>query len=229
MKLIYKIIVVLYMIIPVLLFISPNVNRNDVVYQDYTYDVPTDNIILESNDEEVEVLESRSVYSSPNYIESESVDNFIFEDNVIPSIGEDDKWWTDDELRLTATLIYFEAGSSDITDEHQMLVGKIAWNRVNDSRFPNTLEEVILQKDLINGKIIYQYNPWYVTGDHSNIYNTSSYERCLVNAEKVLSGDKVITDCPDNVIYQAEFKQGTGIYKSFYVKSEDSTTYFCYG
>lgn len=126
--------------------------------------------------------------------------------------SEDSQWWSDEELELLARLIYCEAGSDEISDEHQQLVAQVVINRVNDDRFPNTISEVIYQK-----------------GQYACVGNTrwnseEVPERCYNNALKVLNGE---VQAPDNLIFQANFEQGTEIYKIF--KTSYSITYFCKG
>lgn len=126
--------------------------------------------------------------------------------------SEDNQWWSDEELELLAKLIYCEAGSDEISDEHQQLVAQVVINRVNDSRFPNTISEVIYQK-----------------GQYACVGNTrwnseEVPERCYNNALKVLNGE---VQAPEDLIFQANFEQGTEIYKIF--KTSYSITYFCKG
>lgn len=126
--------------------------------------------------------------------------------------SEDNQWWSDEELELLARLIYCEAGSDEISDEHQQLVAQVVINRVNDGRFPNTISEVIYQK-----------------GQYACVGNTrwdskEVPERCYNNALKALNGE---VQAPENLIFQANFEQGTEIYKIF--KTSYSVTYFCKG
>lgn len=119
--------------------------------------------------------------------------------------------YTDKELDMLSRIIYAEAGSDCISDEHQQLVGIVVINRINDPRFPDTMEEVIMAK-----------------GQYDCIRNGSYYkqpsERAIENAKKVLCGEVV---APSNLIYQAEFPQGYEVYKTF--DTPWSTTYFCLG
>ena len=119
--------------------------------------------------------------------------------------------YTEKELDMLSRIIYAEAGSDCITDEHQQLVGMVVINRINDPRFPDTMEEVIMAK-----------------GQYDCVRNGSYYkkpsERAIENAKKVLCGE---VDAPPNMVYQAEFPQGYEIYKTF--DTPWSTTYFCLG
>lgn len=57
-----------------------------------------------------------------------------------PLFGE----FTEREVDLMAQLVWHEAGNQDMVGK--MLVADTVLNRVEDSRFPNTVEEVIFQK-----------------------------------------------------------------------------------
>lgn len=54
--------------------------------------------------------------------------------------------YSNDDLYLLARVVQTESGASWATDEHQRAVASVVINRVNDSRFPNTISGVILQK-----------------------------------------------------------------------------------
>lgn len=118
--------------------------------------------------------------------------------------------YTKDELYLLSHLIQGEAGSDFITDEHQQLVGRVVVNRVKSDKYPDTLKEVIYQKGQ------YQCTT-------NGQFDKNPSKRAIKNAKLVLEGK---VDCPENVIYQAEFKQGSGVYKK--IETIISTTFFCY-
>lgn len=120
----------------------------------------------------------------------------------------------DTNTLLLAKLINAEAGEG-CSVEHNQLVGCVVMNRVKDSRFPNTIKGVIYQKgqySSVNSKKFNQYP-----------------SQIAINAAKAVLNSKV--GCPTSVIYQANFKQGNGIYKVCRMNTAyySSTTYFCYG
>ena len=118
--------------------------------------------------------------------------------------------YTKDDLYLLSHLIQAEAGSDFISNEHQQLVGQVVLNRVKSDNYPDTLKEVIYQKG--------QYQ-----STTNGQFDKATSKRAIKNAKLVLEGK---VDCPDNVVYQAEFKQGNGVYKE--IETIISTTYFCY-
>ena len=110
------------------------------------------------------------------------------------------------ELYLMAHLIYAEAGSSMCSDDMQLYVGSVALNRVNNACFPDTLKEVIYQK-----------GQYACTWDGN--FEKEPDARAWRNASIVLVNGSLL---PDNVVYQADFKQGSGVHCKI------SDMYFCY-
>lgn len=119
--------------------------------------------------------------------------------------------YTAEELDLLSRIIYAEAGSSYIPDWVQQMVGSVVLNRVASSRYPNTIRDVIYQPG--------QYSPTW----SGSIYNTPD-ERTVANARYLLENGSV---APANVLYQAGFRQGSGVYQT-YTTPSGYTEYFCY-
>lgn len=116
------------------------------------------------------------------------------------------------DLDLLAKIIYLEAGGC--TYRHKQLVGCVVINRVNSSKFPNTIEDVVYQK-----------NQYYPRGS-KYLANAKPDSECYEIARDLLAnGNHDI--CPSNVLFQAEFVQGE-VYEVI-VSPYGSTTYFCYG
>ena len=116
------------------------------------------------------------------------------------------------DLDLLAKIIYLEAGGC--TYRHKQLVGCVVINRVNSSKFPNTVEDVVYQK-----------NQYYPRGS-KYLANAKPDSECYEIARDLLvNGNHGI--CPSNILFQAEFVQGE-VYEVI-VSPYGSTTYFCYG
>lgn len=118
----------------------------------------------------------------------------------LPEIQEEAKAYTEAELDAMALVIYQEAGGNACSDETRIMVGNVVMNRVADSRFPNTIEEVLLQKA--------QYGRLHWTGlvwPERAANEPEAVERAYKCAEMVLNGEKLL---PDDCIWQAEFIQG---------------------
>lgn len=110
------------------------------------------------------------------------------------------------DLDLLSRVIFSEAGSSWMTDEHQRAVASVVLNRVADSRFPNTINGVVYQRG--------QYGCVY-----NGMINKTPSQRAIDNAKYVLENGVTI---PNNVVWQAQFRQGRGVWK--YIQGH----YFCY-
>ena len=117
--------------------------------------------------------------------------------------------YTQEELDLLARVIYAEAGSDWISDEHQLAVGSIVLNRINDDRFPDDLYSVIYQ-DVPSIQ--------YACTVNGMIYNEPD-ERTINNAKQLLTYGSAI---PENIVWQSQVPQGNGIWK------EIQGHYFCY-
>lgn len=109
------------------------------------------------------------------------------------------------ELEMLAIVIYQEAGGSSSCDECRRYVADVVLNRVNDSRFPNTIYEVLTQRA--------QYGRLHWTGivwpkRAANECEQDSVARAYRIAEEVLSG-KHSKLYGQGYIWQAEFIQGT--------------------
>ncbi|MBQ3380124.1 MAG: cell wall hydrolase [Clostridia bacterium] len=113
------------------------------------------------------------------------------------------------ELDMLARVVYFEAGSSWISDRHQQLVACVLLNRCADSRFPDTISENIYRK-----------GQYACAGRLYSVSEEKIPSRCYDNAKAAAYGN---VECPSDVIFQAQFRQGRGVYE------RDGNTYFCYG
>ena len=123
--------------------------------------------------------------------------------------------YTEDELEMMALVIYLEAGGDGCSDDTRLMVGTVVMNRVEDSRFPNTIYDVLMQKQ--------QYGRFYWTGlvwpaRASNPGEAHAVERAYKCAEQILSGYRSFES---GVVWQAEFVQGSEI-----VAYQDGI-YFC--
>ena len=114
-----------------------------------------------------------------------------------------------EEFDMLARVVYFEAGSSWISDRHQQLVACVLLNRCSDPRFPDTI-----------GENIYRKGQYACAGKLYSVSASKIPARCYENARAAAYGR---VECPPDVIFQAQFRQGRGVYE------QDGNTYFCYG
>ena len=118
--------------------------------------------------------------------------------------------YTDDDLFYLAAAVCREAGGE--SEEIQLLVANVVINRVNSSIYPDTIYGVLT--DYRQYGMMWKYGVSFPSrADQDTI------DHCYDVARRILDGERV---CPDNVLFQAEFEQGSGIYKQF------DGFYFCY-
>lgn len=106
-------------------------------------------------------------------------------------------WWL-------SCALYHECRVLD--DEAQIAVASVIMNRVKSDKFPNTIFEVITQP----GQYAFVVDE-IIWGEPD--------ERAMKNAEYVYWNGSQI---PENVLFQAEFIQGSGVWKQI------DNQYFCY-
>lgn len=133
-------------------------------------------------------------------------------------------WWEADEQfnkdrEILITVIYNEAWGG-CSDRHRELVGAVVLNRVaNAYGGGETVYDIVTQPR--------QYLPAYANTTSSYWKSArqsdETYQECFAVATRVMSGQ---VECPSNVMYQANFKQGKGTYETH--KTYYSTSYFCY-
>lgn len=123
--------------------------------------------------------------------------------------------YTEDDLYCLAAVIWQEAGATYCSDRLQLLVANVVMNHVKSPDFPNTIREVITRKGA--------YGTMYWDGvsipQANDPITKAAIDRCYANAKKILEGYRIL---PDNVIYQAGFVQGSGVY------TYEEGMYFCY-
>lgn len=133
--------------------------------------------------------------------------------------------YSDEDIRILTTTVFHEAGHT--TEQLRQYVAQVVLNRVEDSRFPDTVKGVITQPG--------QYSTKYATVEAANaIQATDSkngtyyYGICEDSVKAAMMGQ---VEMPSNVLYQANFSQGKGVWKSVYFNSGwyASTSYFWYG
>lgn len=130
----------------------------------------------------------------------------------IDLLGLDYEEFTFEDMMLLAKIIYAEAGCEWLSDDWKMCVGEVVMNRVASPEFADTIRDVL-------------ESPGQYYGKNSSYFNSllPSY-RCAQAAVRLLNGERLMT--PD-VVFQANFRQGSGVAVSYY-DSALGHTYFCY-
>jgi hypothetical protein len=121
---------------------------------------------------------------------------------------ETERPYSDDDLFYMSHIVQAEAGYC--SREMMEGVASVVINRVNDDRFPDTVKEVVEQPG--------QYSPM----TNGTFWNEPTEEAIEVS-EDILTNGSVF---PENVVWQANFSQGQGTYKT--ISTTYSTMYFCY-
>lgn len=112
-----------------------------------------------------------------------------------------------ERVEMLACMIYQEAGGDACSDLCRMRVGDVALTRELDPRFPDTLEEVLLQPG--------QYGTFSRTGivwpeRASKPEEAAAVQRAYDTAEQLLAGEH--SDLWNlGYVWQAEFPQGTEV------------------
>ena len=133
-----------------------------------------------------------------------SVERLELEPNI--TYEEDDCPYTFEDLEILARVINGEAGAAYVADETRYYVGSVVLNRVASPYYPNNIHDVVFQ--------YYQYSCTWEGGR----YYEEPPEYCWIIARDLLeNGSKL----PSNVLLQANFKQGDGVYAYM------DTIYFC--
>lgn len=133
-------------------------------------------------------------------------------DEKISALDMNSETYTFEDLMLISKIIYAEAGSEWLSDEWKMFVGEVVLNRVESPEFPDTIKEVLEQ-------------PGQYYGSSSDYFNDLlPTERCVRCAIRLLNGERQLAP---SVVFQANFKQGSGTHTAVYDKHL-GWTYFCY-
>lgn len=112
-----------------------------------------------------------------------------------------------EDVSLLAEVIYHENWHTDKDHLAAYYTGAVVMNRVKSSEWPNTIKGVLYQKG--------QYSTtkkFYTKELPAEVYDMA--RDIIVNGTP---------DVPENIVFQAMFRQGKGTWKKV------NTDYFCYG
>ena len=147
--------------------------------------------------------------------ETEPTVNNIVND-VNNSVEDTGPLYTEQELEILAIIIYQESGGNAYSDDTRRKVGSVFLNRVKSPYFPDTFEEVATARRQY-GTLHWTGIKWPIEASYDTEAN--AVDRAYRIAEELLIGGSIL---PDNVVWQAEFLQGDGLY------SHQDGIYFCY-
>ena len=100
------------------------------------------------------------------------------------------KPYTSKDLKYMAAIIYCEAGNQSYAGK--MGVGCVVMNRVNSSRFPNTVLKVIKQKGQF-GPVRQGKFKREVRNVERGLYSNGARRSCMKAAQEVLEGQTKVT------------------------------------
>ena len=128
--------------------------------------------------------------------------------HVTENIEEENhgQWWTEEDYQYLLMIIVGEA--QNCSRQEQMYVGSVVLNRLHSSWFPN--QNTIKQVATAKGQYACMWD--------GNAYKTPTETNKEVALELLKNGSVL----PENVVFQALFKQGSGVYCKI------NKTYFCY-
>lgn len=161
---------------------------------------------LAVEEESVEYVETPSeelfeeVYSGEELVEEPKLEDvvddiIIIEETTETSTEAETLPYTDEDLQYMIMVLTGECQNRSF--EEQLEFGSVVLNRKNHPDYPNTIKDVCLQKGQ------------YACFRDGNAYRTPT-EDSINAAVWLLTYGSV---SPSNVVYQAYFKQGKGVYK----------------
>jgi spore germination cell wall hydrolase CwlJ-like protein len=124
--------------------------------------------------------------------------------------GSDEQPFSFDDLYLLAKLINAEAGSDWLSDDFRLCVGEVVLNRVASPEFPDTISEVVYQKNQ------------YSSVNYSSFYSLVPNRSCVDVAIRLLRGERQMVP---SVVFQSDDQQGEIF--SLYKDRRLGTTFFC--
>ena len=159
---------------------------------------------------------------------------FYTVDNMDQTFGASKANVTEEEVQWLAALIFYEGRGYDSYCKE--LIAQVAVNRVNSSKFPNTLKEVLQQRGQygygtpsMTGTLIFEASVTDYPG-----YTDELWTQCLTAARKVSSGESRDEDgnpWPENVLYQHSFdRDALGNWFKYYTDASGKLTeHFSFG
>lgn len=172
--------------------------------------------IIDTNEEitdsskESKKIDQTDADTSINDTRVDEVDETTIESANSSPINEPVKNYTEEDLYYLAAAVCIEAGGE--SEEIRLLVANVIINRVNSPIYPDTIYGVLTEYR--------QYGLMWKQGvSFPEWADQETIESCYAAARRILDGERF---CPDNVLFQAEFEQGIGVFKKL------GDYFFCY-
>lgn len=164
---------------------------------------------------EVEIVTTEKITTESKFINPDITDTVSIEvgenlttESVIETVSYAERTvsYEVSDIEILAHLINGEAGADWCSDTTRYYVGSVVLNRVNSNEFPDSIYGVVFQS-----------GQYACTWDGN--YDRTPSQRCYEIAEDLLTNGSWL---PNNVVFQANFTQGSGVYD--YIDG----VYFCY-
>jgi hypothetical protein len=154
---------------------------------------------------------------------AEHYTNLRNEKIVALNLSDTYQTFTWDDAFCIMCVIYKEGGAgSSISDDELMCYGNVVINRTKDSRFPNTIREVLDAEGQYSG---FCYKGVFLIDRGDTLLELQAIERSFYIGLRVLNGEHGKNDegeyCPDTVVWQSNGIQGKIWWHT------KSGTYFC--
>lgn len=106
-------------------------------------------------------------------------------------------------LDCLALNIYKEAGYEPF--EGKVAVGQVTMNRVRDPRFPDSVCDVVYQRNIFTQRVVCQFS-WYCDAVHrTRPVNPSAFQQSVEVARKVLLEDFYLPSLTNALYYHADY------------------------
>jgi len=156
---------------------------------------------LKTPEEAAKITETKI---QPTTIIRNRTTNIVSRDSSSRENISDDVYWL-------AVAITEEGGGEWYPEWVRNYIGCVVLNRVDSKYYPNTIYNVLYQRG--------QY-AWTTKKHHKE-----PYPWCLETAKDLLiNGNRML---PKDIVYQAEFTQGSYVYEKYHDDVLGTTTYFC--
>jgi spore germination cell wall hydrolase CwlJ-like protein len=107
------------------------------------------------------------------------------------------------QLACMTKNIYWEAASEPA--EGKIAVAQVVMNRVDDPDFPNTVCEVVYQRDVIYSRVVCQFSWYCMPGFTDRRINTAAWQESEIAAKKVMLEGFRLPSLDTALYYHADY------------------------
>lgn len=131
--------------------------------------------------------------------------NAYLKDNIQVKSAENINKQFSKQVKCLAENIYYEAGREPY--EGKLAVAQVTMNRVNDERFPESICEVVHQRNIINGVLVCQFTWTCLTVDKNK--EKYAWEESVIIARNALTNARMHDTLANRkaLFYHADYVQ----------------------